>query len=114
MQRKRKIGFILEAILVLTIRSRNAQPGLVVTGIVRDSVTGQLTANAKVSDDGYGTEPYESGVTDSSGRYSYLTWPQEHNIVAEASGYKTQRQILTTSLLRSKKEVTLDFALVRE
>jgi len=106
--------FCALAIVVLTIKSRNAQPSLVVTGVVKDAETGQPIASAEVSDDGYGAEPYKSTVTDSSGKYRYTTWAQEHTIVAEAPGYRTQRQILTKGFLRSEKEQILNFALVRK
>ncbi len=108
------VVFCALVITMLVIKSNNAQPSLVVTGVVKDAATGQPIANAKVSDDGYGSKPYRSTITDSSGKYRYVTWPQEHNILAQAQGYKTQLQILATSLLHTEEGKVLDFALVPE
>lgn len=93
------------------------EPGFVVTGTVTDKTTGQPIAGAKVSDDGYGPKPYKGAITDSRGRYSYHTWPEEHRIKAEAPGYKPQRKGLRTGLFHTEnveeKEI-IDFALERE
>ena len=108
------VMFCAMVIAILAIKSNNAQPSLVVTGVVKNAATGQPIANAKVSDDGYGSKPYKSAITDLSGKYRYVTWPQEHNISAQAQGYKTQLQMLATSLLRTEEGKVLDFALVPE
>lgn len=89
----------------------NPQPSMLLTGIVTDADTGMPIAGAKVSDDGYGTKPYRQGVTDANGTYQYLTWPEEHNIVVQADGYKSQHKVLTTSLLQNEKEKGLSFTL---
>ncbi len=91
------------------------KPKFVVTGIVTDATTGQPIAGAKVIDDGYGPEPYKGAITDSEGKYSYLTWPEEHRIKAEAPGYKPQRKGITGLFhVESEDEKVIDFALEPE
>jgi outer membrane lipoprotein-sorting protein len=91
------------------------QPKFVVNGTVKDAATGQPIVGAKVSDDGYGTKPYKGAITDSDGRYRYLTWPEEHNIKAEAAGYKPQNKVITGLFhAESANEKVIDFALKRE
>ncbi len=101
-------------IVILAVVSKNSQPGLVLTGTVTDAATGQPIAGARVSDDDYGTKPYKGVITDQTGNYSYVTWAEEHKIVAQAAGYKSQRQTLITSLLQTEKKTVLNFVLVRE
>lgn len=92
-----------------------AEPEFIVTGTVTDAATGQPIAGARVSDDGYGPEPYRGAVTDSQGRYSYTTWAEEHSIVAKAAGYKPQRKGLTGLFhTESGKKAIMDFALERD
>ena len=57
-------------------------PQLVVTGVVTDAATGQPIEGAKVSDDGYGPKPYRGTVTGPSGTYVYVTWNEEHGVIA--------------------------------
>jgi len=91
------------------------QPAFVVRGTVTDAMTGKPIAGVKVSDDGYGPEPYKSAITDSEGRYSYLTWPEEHRIKAEISGYKSQHKGLTGLFhVETEDEKVIDFALEQE
>ncbi len=91
------------------------EPKFVVTGTVTDATTGQPIAGAKVTDDGYGPEPYKGAITDSEGKYSYLTWPEEHRIKAEAPGYKPQRKGITGLFhVESEDEKVIDFALEPE
>jgi len=91
------------------------EPKFVVTGTVTDATTGQPIAGAKVTDDGYGPEPYKGAITDSEGKYSYLTWPEEHRIKAEAPGYKPQRKGITGLFhAESEDEKVIDFALEPE
>jgi crotonobetainyl-CoA:carnitine CoA-transferase CaiB-like acyl-CoA transferase len=101
-------------IAALWHRTGSEQPSLVVTGTVKDAVTGRPIAGATVSDNGYGPKPYQSGGTDAAGRYRYVTWQEEHLIVAKATGYRARQQTLTSSLFRSEKEKVLEFALVPE
>ncbi|NIM10600.1 MAG: hypothetical protein GTO45_01290 [Candidatus Aminicenantes bacterium] len=102
------------AIVILTDACNSPQPNLLITGIVTDAKTGQPIVGATVSDDEYGPKPYRSAITDSSGKYSYFTWMEEHTIVAQAVGYKPQRKMLKTSFSEKEKEKVLDFALERE
>jgi outer membrane lipoprotein-sorting protein len=91
------------------------EPEFVVTGTVTDAVTGEPIAGARVSDDGYGPEPYKGAITDSEGKYSYRTWPEEHGIKAEAPGYKPQRKGITGLLhVENEDERVMDFALEPE
>lgn len=88
------------------------QPKFVVRGTVTDAVTGEPIANAKVSDDGYGPQPYKGATTDSEGRYEYFTWPEEHSIKAEAPGYNAQRKGLTGLFhVETEDQKVIDFAL---
>ena len=68
----------------------------------------------KVSDDGYWPKPYKGAATGPAGEYRYVTWGEEHVIVAQAPGYKTQRKSMTMSFFQTEKEKVIDFALVRE
>jgi len=91
------------------------EPEFVVNGTVTDAVTGQPIEGAKVTDDGYGSEPYQGAVTDSEGKYSYLTWPEKHRIKAEAPGYKPQRKGITGLFhVENEDEKVIDFALEPE
>jgi len=91
------------------------EPSFVVRGTVTDAATGEAIEGAKVSDDGYGPEPYKGAVTDTEGRYRYQTWPEEHGIKAWAPGYKPQRKGIG-GLLHSETEdePALNFSLERE
>ena len=89
----------------------NPQPSMLLSGIVTDADTGNPIAGAIVSDDGYGPNPNRQGVTDVNGNYQYLTWPEEHNIVVQADGYKSQHKVLTTSFLQNEQEKGLSFTL---
>ncbi len=91
------------------------EPQFVVTGTVTDATTGQPIAGATVTDDGYGPEPYKGAITDSQGKYSYLTWPEEHSIKADAPGYKPQRKGITGLFhVEDEDEKVIDFALEPE
>jgi hypothetical protein len=109
---------VLPAILWLAVflaaNCASSEPGLTVRGIVKDAETGQPIAGATVSDDGYGPKPYKSGTTDATGTYQFVTWSEEHNVIAQAPGYKAQSQLLKSSLFKEEKEKVLDFALVRQ
>ena len=102
------------AVLIFTDACKSSQPNLVVTGTVTDAKTGQPIVGATVSDDGYGPKPYKGAITDSSGKYRYFTWAEEHTVVAQAVGYKPQRKMLKTSFSEKEKEKVLDFALELE
>lgn len=108
------VGLLLCLAVTLILVQGSGEPGLVVTGIVKDAATGRPIAGAQVSDDQYGSEPHQSASTDSEGRYRYLTWHEEHTIVATAPGYKPQQRGLSTGLLQSEKEKVVDFVLEAE
>ncbi len=94
--------------------AKSKEPSLVITGIVKDAVTGHPIEGAKVSDDGYGPQPYKGAVTDAAGKYRYVTWAEEHSVVAKAPGYKPQRRTIDAGLLQTEKEIVIDFSLERE
>lgn len=102
---------IIAGIIIYT--GHNAPPNLVVSGIVKDAKTGEPIQGAKVSDGQYASGKFFD-MTDSTGRYLYLTYPEEHSIVVEVRGYKTQSQLLTTKLFNEKKEKIFDFMLERD
>ena len=90
------------------------QPGFVVRGTVTDAVTGEPIAGVKVSDDEY-AGGRQGAITDSEGKYRYLTWPEEHSIKAEAQGYKPQHKGLTGLFhAETEDEKVIDFVLERK
>ena len=99
---------------VTTLSADDIEAGLVVRGVVTDAATGEPIAGAKVSDDGYGPKPHKGATADSAGRYRYVTWGEEHFIVAVAPGYRSQRKGMTMSFLQMEKETVVDFVLERE
>ena len=116
--------FIIAAILLPMARSAISSPGLVIKGIVKDARTGELIAEARVFDDGYGPTPAwdeirpnercEWGaITDSAGEYSFLTWPEHHTIKAQAPGYKAKTKSLYDGhfTINKKDQEVFDFAL---
>jgi len=105
---------ILWLAIFLAASCASSEPGLTVRGIVKDAETGQPIAGATVSDDGYGPKPYKSATTDATGTYHFVTWSEEHNVIAQAPGYKAGHQLLKSSLFKKEKEKVLDFALVRQ
>lgn len=91
------------------------QPAFVVRGTVIDAETGKPIAEVRVSDDRYGLEPYKSAISDPDGRYRYLTWPEEHRIKAEASGYKPQYKSVTGLFhAETEDEEVINFILERK
>jgi hypothetical protein len=95
---------------------KGGHPTLVISGVVKDSATGQPIAGAKVGDHYY-LEGIRSTVTRQDGSYSYLTWPEHHSIKAEASGYKTKRKSLYSGHFTFNKEMVeevIDFELTPE
>lgn len=107
-------SLVLIAFVVLILVSRNAEPTLILTGVVRDATTNEPIAGATVADEKYGSEPRRSATTDPSGRYRYVTWPEEHGIVATAPDYPPQRKdMVVTKFLQNEREMTLDFEMSR-
>jgi len=100
--------------IIIALGCVTPEPRLMVGGIVKDAKSGQPLAGATVTDDGYGIKPYRGATTDAAGKYQYRTWYEEHNVIAQAPGYKAQRLLLRTSLWRRKTEIELNFSLVRQ
>ncbi|MHC4665427.1 MAG: zf-HC2 domain-containing protein [Planctomycetota bacterium] len=124
------VAVCASVIVFLQLFKPPGPPTLVITGVATDARTGQPVAGVKVWDDGYGPEPrwdviadasgpqppHFGAITDSHGRYEYLTWPEHHGIKAEAPGYESQRKSLYQGHLLhefAEKEV-IDFALKPE
>ncbi len=84
-----------------------------ITGTVTDTETGKPIAGAKVGDNKEYDDGKFSTVTDSSGHYEYKTWYEEHFVVAEADGYKTESEILLTKLFGSEEEKIINFELTK-
>jgi len=105
---------VLASCALLRLGCGGWQPTMRVTGTVSDSLTGKPIAGATVSDDGYGKQPYRGAVTDSAGRYSYYTWPEEHNIKAWIAGYRPGCRTLITGFLGRDTLKLADFRLVPE
>ena len=130
------VGSVIVAIcafvvIFLAVTKPCGPPELVIMGTVTDAKTGQPMAGAKVSDGKYGPRPswdtIRAGdcapfgaITDSEGKYHYLTWPEHHSIEAEAVGYKTQRKSLYEGHLgdffeeEKEQEKVIDFMLEPE
>ncbi len=116
--RSAKLGIIglavvclIGAILVPMAKASSRRPEFVIRGTVIDSQTGKPIAGAKVGD----VEQYADGeqmtFTDANGNYSYKTWYEEHDVKAEADGYKRQEKVLVTKLFGSEKDKKIDFSL---
>ena len=134
MPKKAKLGIlgllvviIIGAILLPMANSMSGSPKLVIKGVVKDTLTGEPIAGARVFDDKYGPEPkweqIRSGqrcqwgaITNSAGQYSFLTWPEHHTIKIEAPGYKAQRRSLYSGhfTFNKKYEEFFDFTLSSE
>ncbi len=85
-----------------------------IEGTVTDADTGDPIAGAKVGDvSGYNSGRF-STTTDENGKYEYLTYYEEHNIVAKAAGYETKQEILLTKLIGKEDKKTIDFNLKDE
>ncbi len=100
---------IMTACILPMAKSASGSPTLVIKGCVTDAQTGLPVTGAKVYDDGYGSGPNwdsikpnersESGaITNSSGEYSFLTWPEHHSIKVTAPGYKAKRDSVHDNL----------------
>ena len=107
-------GFKLSRSGSALFQPSSAKPKLLLSGTVKDAKTGKPIEGAKVSDDKYGQKPYRGAVTDSEGNYIYLTWTEEHIIIATAPGYESKRKGLTTNSLQTDREKIIGFDLVPE
>jgi beta-lactamase regulating signal transducer with metallopeptidase domain len=105
-------GIVIFAAVLLPMAKGETKPKFIISGIVKDAITGKPIVGAKVSDEGYGPKPYKYGFTDSFGKFQYTTWNEEHSIKAEAPGYGSQQLTLFTDFLQMKKGKVLDFSLI--
>lgn len=132
--KRAKIGIVGLVVVVITgavllpmANSMSDSPKLVIKGVVKDAQTNEPIAGAKAFDDGYAHEPlWEQirpdqrsqwgAITNSAGRYSFLTWPEHHTIKVEAPGYKAQRRNLYKGhfVFKTKDEEIFDFNLEPE
>ena len=121
------VVLIVGAVLLPMAKAVVGPPELVIKGTVTDAETGEPIAGARVFDDGYGPEPdwtkiqrdkqSEWGaITNSAGKYSFLTWPEHHSIKVEAPAYKAKKESLYSGhfTLNKKDEEIFDFALEAE
>jgi hypothetical protein len=112
------IGFlvVVSALLLVghTIMMEMQKRHVVVTGVVRDAVSGKPIPGARVSDDEGTWESHRGAWTDSSGRYRYTTRREEQHLTAQAQGYQPQRLILAADVLDPATEATVDFDLQPE
>jgi hypothetical protein len=87
-----------------------------VYGSVADLATGLPIVGARVEDLNYGPPLRNGAETDSIGFYRYLTWAEEHSVVARASGYKPDTGLVTGEKTGPEElqGERVDFALERE
>ncbi len=89
------------------------QPDVLLSGTVID-FEGIPIQGARVAANYYGARsdraPLEAW-TDGSGHYELKTWSEEHTLVASAPGYQSRLATLTTSILGTSHEATMDFRL---
>jgi len=107
--------FLLSIITtLLSCNFSSADPNFLIHGVVVDSTTEQPISGAIVSDGMYGPDPKKYDITDSRGKYSYLTWYEEHTIIAEAPGYKSQQVTIITKLFKKEEKKEINFSLIPE
>lgn len=95
---------------LLVVSCDHGPPDLTLTGVVTDALTGNPIAGARVADDGYGPTRSPAGATtDAAGRFSYLTWREEHSVIATALRHEP---LVRMGEGRSGETVTVTFALV--
>jgi len=134
MPKRAKLGILGLAVVIITAAillpmatCTPGPPSLVIKGKVKDAQTGKPIAGARVFDDGYGPKPdWEQikanersewgAITNTTGEYSFLTWPEHHSIKVEAPGYKAERRSLYSGhfVFNKKDEEIFEFALEPE
>jgi len=115
--KKSRLGFaglaavIVAGLILLPMAKAGKEPEFIIKGTVTDVETGEPIAGAKVGD----VEQYAKGeystITDTDGNYEYKTWYEEHDVKAEAAGYKTKSKSFKTKFFGSEKEKVIDFEL---
>ena len=98
---------IISLLLVSCINSE-----ITLSGKVIDRANGLPISNAKVSDGDYGKR--NMAITDTMGKFSYITYCEEHTIEITAEGYKSTKKTLTTPVVINKKEITIEIELDKE
>ena len=102
---------IILAAVLLPMAKAAPPPEFVIKGTVTDVQTGQPIAGAKVGDVDEYAGGKQSVLTDANGNYSYKSWYEEHDVKAEADGYKRQEKGFETKFLGSEKKKVIDFSL---
>ena len=108
------VGLGLTSLLLSSCFLPVPEPNLLIKGMVQDAESGKPIEGAEITEDQYGKEPFRKVVTDAEGKYSFLTWYEEHWILAKATGYKIQRQLLRTKFIGMEKEKMVSFSLISE
>jgi hypothetical protein len=85
---------------------------IILSGYVKDDITGQPIIKAVVSDGTYGEGNFD--ITDESGYYSYETYCEEHTIEVSADGYKNDNITVITPMIPNSSPITMDIMLKKD
>lgn len=99
------------ALALASCLSSGREPDFFVSGTVRDARTGAPLAGVRIGDGSYGARPPLGVTSAADGTYGYFTWYEEHDIVAEAPGYRVATRVLYTRFFGRSPVERLDFVL---
>lgn len=85
---------------------------IILSGYVKDDITGQPIIKAVVSDGTYGEGNFD--ITDESGYYSYETYCEEHTIEVSADGYKNGTKTIITPMIPNSSPIIMNILLTKE